>query len=59
MVGNVRIAAELHQVHRAEDRSSAVNAILYQFGNSPTEVDPFLAEVYLYIYRHIYVINII
>ena len=53
MVGNVRFAAELHLVHRAEDRSSAVNAILFQFGNSPMEVDPFLAEVYLYIYIYI------
>ena len=54
MVGNIRYAAELHLVHEAEDHRAAVIAILYQYGNSPAEFDPFLAKVYLYTY---YIIN--
>ncbi|KAI9154018.1 hypothetical protein LWI28_019950 [Acer negundo] len=45
LIDGQRFAAELHLVHRAKDYSAAVNAILYEFGNSPTEVDPFLAEL--------------
>ncbi|KAK4834449.1 hypothetical protein QYF36_022992 [Acer negundo] len=45
LIDGQRFAAELHLVHRAKDRSGALNAILYEFGNSPTEVDPFLAEL--------------
>ncbi|KAI9152806.1 hypothetical protein LWI28_001457 [Acer negundo] len=45
LIDGQRFAAELHLVHRAEDRSAAVNAILYEFGNSPMDVDPFLAEL--------------
>ncbi|TXG58258.1 hypothetical protein EZV62_016087 [Acer yangbiense] len=45
LIDGQRFAAELHLVHRAQDHSAAVNAILYQFGNSPTKVDPFLAEL--------------
>ncbi|KAK3226860.1 hypothetical protein Dsin_006722 [Dipteronia sinensis] len=40
-----RYAAELHLVHQAEDRSAAVIAILYRYGKSPKNVDPFLSKL--------------
>ncbi|KAK1562560.1 hypothetical protein Q3G72_014042 [Acer saccharum] len=40
-----RYSAELHLVHEAEDHSTAVIAILYQYGKSPKDVDPFLAKL--------------
>ncbi|KAK3226861.1 hypothetical protein Dsin_006723 [Dipteronia sinensis] len=45
LIDGQRFAAELHLVHYAEDGSAAVNAILYRFGHSPWEVDPFLAKL--------------
>ena len=45
LIDGRRYAAELHLVHEAEDHRAAVIAILYQYGNSPAEFDPFLAKL--------------
>ncbi|KAI9153711.1 hypothetical protein LWI28_015438 [Acer negundo] len=45
LIDGRRYAAELHLVHEAEDHSTAVIAILYRYGNSPAEFDPFLAKL--------------
>ncbi|TXG58257.1 hypothetical protein EZV62_016086 [Acer yangbiense] len=45
LIDGQRFSTELHLVHKAEDGSTAVNGILYQNGNSPMEVDPFLAKL--------------
>lgn len=45
LINGRRYAAELHLVHEAEDRSAAVIAILYRYGNSTAEFDPFLTKL--------------
>ncbi|KAK2635080.1 hypothetical protein Ddye_029872 [Dipteronia dyeriana] len=45
LINGKRFTAELHLVHEAEDHSNAVIAILYRYGNSPKELDPFLAKL--------------
>lgn len=45
LINGRRYAAELHLVHEAEDRSAAVIAILYRYGNSSAEFDPFLTKL--------------
>ncbi|KAH7554008.1 hypothetical protein JRO89_XS12G0094200 [Xanthoceras sorbifolium] len=45
LIDGQRYDAEMHLVHEAEDRSVAVSAILYQYGDTTKDVDPFLAKL--------------